>query len=117
MKEYICIVCPNGCHLEYDETTGKTTGNKCPRGASYALSEYTHPTRSVCSSVRTIVKGFPVISVRTDKEIDKNLISDLMNELKKVIVDKPLPMNSVVVENILNTDVNIITTTSMIEGE
>ena len=117
MKEYVCIVCPNGCHLKYDETTNTTTGNKCPRGAAYALSEYTHPTRSICSTVRTSLPGHPVVSVRTSKEIDKNLITDLMEELKKVIVNEYLPINSVVIENVLNTGADIITTTPLIKGE
>ena len=117
MKEYVCIVCPNGCHLKFDENTHETTGNKCPRGAAYALSEYTHPTRSVCSSVRTSLPEYPVISVRTNKEIDKKLIKDLMIELKKVVVNEYLPINSVVVKNILNTGVDIITTAPLIKGE
>ena len=117
MKEYVCIVCPNGCHLVYDEKTNTCTGNKCPRGAKYALQEYTHPTRSVCSSVRTSVPGHPVVSVRTREEIDKKLIPELMVELKKVVVKEALPMNSIVIKNVLNTGVDVITTTSMKEGE
>ena len=117
MKEYTCIVCPNGCHLCYDEVNNVCTGNKCPRGAKYAFQEFTHPTRSITSSVRTTVKGYPVISVRTNGEIDKNLISELMLELKKIVVTEPLKINSVVKENILNSGVDIITTTPMERGE
>ena len=117
MKEYVCIVCPNGCHLKYDEATNTTTGNKCPRGAAYALAEYTHPTRSVCTTVKTSLPEYPVISVRTSKEIDKKLIKDLMVELKKVVVNEYLPINSVVVTNILNSGVDIITTAPLNKGE
>lgn len=40
MKELICIVCPNGCHLRVDETGGcRVTGNACPRGEEYGRSE------------------------------------------------------------------------------
>lgn len=117
MKEYTCIVCPNGCHLMYDEVNNKTTGNKCKRGALYAESEFKCPKRSVCSTVRTTVKGFPVVSVRTSVEIEKRLIPALMEELKGVIVNEPLEINSVVIKNVLGTGSDIITTTSMIEGE
>lgn len=117
MKEYTCIVCPNGCHLVYDEVNDKCTGNKCPRGAKYAFSEYTHPTRSICSTVKTDVEGYPVISVRTEKEIDKNLIGKLMEELKKVTVHDYLEINSVVIKNVLNTGVDVITTAPMKKGE
>ena len=115
MKDYICIVCPNGCHLKYDEKTDTTTGNKCKRGASYAHNEFTCPKRSVCSSVKTTVEGFPVVSVRTSGEIEKKLIFKLMEELKGVIIDKPLKINSVVIENVLDSGCDIITTTEMIK--
>lgn len=114
MKEYICIVCPNGCHLKYDEINNTCEGNKCPRGKEYAFNEFHHPKRSVCSSVKTTIEEFPVISVRTNGEIDKNLISELLEVLKKVVINERLEINSVVIKNVLNTGVDIITTTSMI---
>lgn len=43
MKEYICITCPNGCHLKYDEINNICEGNKCPKGKEYAFNEYFHP--------------------------------------------------------------------------
>ena len=117
MIEYVCIVCPNGCHLVYDEENDTCTGNKCPRGAKYASNEYKHPTRTVCSSVKTDVEGYPVVSVKTDGEIDKKLMRELVKELNKVVVHDYLDINSIVIENVLNTGVNIITTTPMIKKE
>lgn len=114
MKEYICIVCPNGCRLKYDEINNTCEGNKCPRGKEYAYNEFHHPKRSVCSSVKTTIEEFPVISVRTSGEIDKNLIPELLEVLKKVVINERLEINSVVIKNVLNTGVDIITTTSMI---
>ena len=53
MKELICIVCPQGCHLKVDEENGcAVTGNSCPRGAEYGKAELTHPTRVVTSTVK-----------------------------------------------------------------
>ena len=53
MKELICIVCPNGCHLKVDEENGyNVTGNKCERGAEYGKAELLHPVRVVTSTVR-----------------------------------------------------------------
>ncbi len=113
MKEYVCIVCPNGCHLVYDEINDTCEGNRCPRGKEYAYNEFHHPKRSVCSTVRTSVEGFPVVSVRTAGEIDKKLIPDLLQELKKVVVTERLEIHSVVIPNVLNTGIDLITTTSM----
>ena len=113
MREYICIVCPNGCHLRYDEETDTCTGNKCPRGAKYAHNEYVCPKRTVCTSVKTDVEGYPVVSVKTDGEIEKSRVGELMKEINKVVVHDYLDIHSVVIENVLNTGVNIITTTPM----
>ena len=58
MKELICIVCPNGCHLKVDEENGyNVTGNKCERGAEYGKAELLHPMRMVTSTVR--IEGAP----------------------------------------------------------
>jgi CxxC motif-containing protein len=117
MKEYTCIVCPNGCSLHYDEVTNTCTGNRCPRGAKYAESEFHNPVRSVTSTVKTSVPGYPVISVRTNHEIPKGMVMALMLELNKVTINDYLPINSVVVKNVLNTGADIITTAPMVKGK
>lgn len=113
MKEFTCIVCPNGCSLVYDEKTGQCTGNRCPRGAKYAESECTHPERTVCSSVRTTVEGYPVVSVRTSCPIPKELIPELMKEINKFVVKEALPIDSVLIHNVLGSKADLITTTPM----
>jgi len=113
MKEFTCTTCPNGCSLTIDEKTMIVTGNKCPRGEAFAKQELVAPKRTVCSSVKTKIKDYPVISVKTSKEIDKKLMMDLARELEKVVIDKPLPIGSIVIKNVLGTDVDIITTKDM----
>lgn len=113
MKEFTCIVCPNGCRLSIDETTKKVSGNKCLRGEKYAIEEITHPKRSLTTSVKTNIKEYPVISCRSDGEIPKELIFEAMKIINDVTIDKKVKIGSVVIENILGTGVNIITTTDM----
>jgi len=113
MKQFTCTTCPNGCLLTIDETTLKVTGNRCPRGETFAKNELVCPKRTVCSSVKTAIPGYNVISVKTDKEIDKKLIIDLMKLLKNVKIDKKLTIGSIIIKNALGTDVNIITTKDM----
>lgn len=116
MKEYTCIVCPNGCSLHYDETTGKCTGNRCPRGAAFADGEFHHPMRTLCTTLATDVPGYPVISVRTSREIPKELVFQAIAEINKAKIHDYLPINSVVIHNILNTGADIITTAPMVKG-
>jgi CxxC motif-containing protein len=86
MKEFTCIVCPNGCSLHYDEATHTCTGNRCPRGAKYAENEVTHPMRSLTTTVKTSLPEYPVISVRTSIEVPKGMIPEVMKEINKVLV-------------------------------
>ena len=57
MKELTCIRCPMGCVMSIEEKNGEytVTGNTCPRGREYAISEMTAPVRTFSVSVR--VKG------------------------------------------------------------
>lgn len=113
MKQFVCTTCPNGCSLTIDEKTKEVTGNKCPRGKVFAINEITCPKRTICSSVKTTIEGFNVISIRTNKEIDKKLIPELMKVLKDITITEKLPIGSIVIKNVLNTDVDIITTKDM----
>lgn len=110
-KEFTCIVCPNGCHLVIDEETHEVTGNRCPRGAKYAISEITHPTRSLTTTVRSMIRGYPVVSVRTDGEIDKNLIFKAMGEINSYTLKEKEPIGTILIKDLLHTGVNVILTT------
>lgn len=116
MKKLTCIVCPNGCSLSvYKNEDGEwlVEGNKCPKGKKFAVEEMTSPVRSVCSTVKTIYKEIPRLSVRTNGEIPLNLIFDVMKEINEVTINKPLHNGDIVLENVLNTGINLIATSDM----
>ena len=97
MKDMVCIVCPVGCRISVDEDSDyEVTGNKCPKGASYGKKELTFPTRIITSS-----------------EIPKNMIFDVMRELNKIEVVSPIKVGDVILENVLNTGVNIVASRDM----
>lgn len=117
--EMVCIVCPNGCRLTVDKQGGEVTvaGARCKRGESFAQTELTCPTRTVTSSVKTTVEGYPVLSVKTDGEIPKDKIFPLMKLLADYTLNKPVPLGTVLIKNVFGTQVNIITTTEMGENK
>ncbi|NCA96430.1 MAG: DUF1667 domain-containing protein [Methanomicrobia archaeon] len=118
MKNMTCIICPNSCALSIDEATGRVTGNKCARGLQFAVDELTNPKRSVTTTVKTTVPGFPVVSVKTTGEIAKSLISSLMFHLNRVLITEECPSGTIIIKNFLKTGVDIVTTRSMTkEGE
>ena len=113
MKEFICIVCPNSCHLTIDENTQQVSGNKCVRGVSFAQNELTHPMRTLTTTVKTSLPGIPVVPVKTSGEVPKPLIFEMMGLINTLVVDEYLPSGSIVIANILNTHVDIITTATL----
>lgn len=110
MKKLVCITCPNGCHLEIDENTLEVKGNKCKRGEVFARAEMTKPTRSVTSTVRTVFENMPVVSVKTNGEIAKDKIMELMKLLKTVTVSDHHKIGEVVLPNVLESGVDVVFT-------
>jgi CxxC motif-containing protein len=116
MKEMICIVCPNSCRLEVEEARGGLVvrGNKCKRGLAFAQAEMTAPMRTLCSTVATVFPHAPVLPVRTDGEIPKAAIPAVMALLRAAVVDRPLGIGEAVLQDILGTGRNIISTSNVL---
>ena len=88
----------------------KVTGNECPKGEKYAISEIENPARILTSSVLGRGLGLKMIPVRTDKPIPKSRILDAMNEVKKIRVSEPLKSGDVIVKDFLGLGVNLVAT-------
>ncbi len=108
-KEFICIICPRGCHVLVDEQ-GNISGNECIRGEKYVKTEMTNPTRILTSTVKTVFSDIPRVSVKTDQPIPKGLIFKAMKEINQVVIDKEMAIGEVLIENILDTGANIVLT-------
>jgi CxxC motif-containing protein len=117
MKKLTCIVCPKGCDLEIEMKNDEylVKGNLCNRGRFYAINEMTNPMRSITTTIKTKYKTAPRLPVRTDKEIEVKTIFPLMQVLDEVELDHPVHTGEIVVENVLNTGVNIIATSDLYE--
>ena len=100
----ICIKCPRGCELEVNG--GNISGNMCPRGIDYAREEQTNPKRIVTYLIKS-KEG--IIPVKTDAEVPKTMINNVLDEMSKITVSN-VNIWQVVHENILGTGVNVIVT-------
>lgn len=109
-KELICICCPNGCHLKVDVEANKVTGNTCPRGVEYGINEVTNPVRVITSTVKVKNGELPVVPVKTNKPIAKELNFKCMEEINKMVISAPIKIGDVVIENVLGTGVEIVVT-------
>ena len=115
-KEMTCIICPMGCYLEI-ETDGsssyKISGNRCKRGEEYAVRELLSPMRVLTSTVKLKNSYLKKLPVKTDGPIPKNLMFECINILKSIEVEAPVKIGDIIVENILNTGVNVRSTRSV----
>lgn len=113
LREFTCIICPNGCEIEADIEDGKIcsiTGNICPKGEEYVKQELTDPQRNIATSV--LVKGgeLPLASVRLTKPIPKGKIFEAMEEIRKVSLEAPVEAGTIVISGILGYDSDVIVT-------
>lgn len=113
VRNLICIGCPIGCDMEVTLEEGKVTevkGNTCVRGKNYAEKECTNPTRIVTSSVRVHGGEIDSVSVKTQSDIPKNKIMQCIEELKGITVNAPVMAGAVIIENVADTGVSVIST-------
>ena len=110
-RELTCIVCPKGCQLTV-ELEGKkilsVEGYTCKRGLAYAEAECTAPMRTLTTTAAVVGGG--VVPVKTDRTIPKEMLFDCMKAINEARVPADAKLGDVVIENILGTGANVITT-------
>ena len=116
MREFNCIGCPNGCLLHVEELDGgfRVTGNSCPNGEKFAISEMTCPMRTICSTVKTAFPEVPVLPVKVSKDIPKDRIFDVMRKIDAVTVKTKLRRGDVIIENVLGLGADVIATSDVL---
>ena len=111
MKQFICTVCPRGCHLTVDEENNYTvSGNSCPRGEQYGKNEALHPMRMLTSTVRISGISLKRCPVRTSTAIPKGLLFNAMKKINSITAHGPVHRGDVIIENLLDTGADLIAT-------
>lgn len=116
LREFTCIICPNGCDIEARIEDGKllsVEGALCPKGEAYVKQELINPQRTISTSV--LVKGgvLPLASVRLTAPVPRERLRDVMDEIKKISLDAPVAAGTVVIKNIMGFDSDVIVTKSV----
>ena len=112
-RNLTCIGCPLGCQIMVELENGEVvslTGNTCKRGDDYARKEVTCPTRIVTSTIKVNGGNAPTVSVKTKSDIPKDKIFECVKVLKDVMVQAPIAIGDVVLENVAGTGVDIVAT-------
>ncbi|MDD3251291.1 MAG: DUF1667 domain-containing protein [Lachnospiraceae bacterium] len=113
LREFTCIICPNGCEIEAEIEDGKVrslTGAACPKGEAYVRQELTDPQRNIATSVLVEGGELPLASVRLTNPIPKKEILNAMAEIRKASVKAPVVAGTVVIQNILGYESDVIVT-------
>lgn len=104
-----CIVCPLGCTLEVtldEKNVTEVTGNTCPRGKEYAITECTAPMRTVTSTVKC--DNGSLVAVKTSKPIPKEKMFDCIKIINNSVAHLPIHIGDVIIEGVYGS--NIIAT-------
>jgi len=108
-----CIECPKGCSLSVNIEDGKVvmvSGNECPKGKKHAISEVKNPVRILTSTVVSEGLALKMIPVRTDRPVPKTALQRAMEEIKRIRINQPVRVGTVIVENFLNLGINLLAT-------
>lgn len=115
--QFNCTTCPSECLLtvkvERDADghvaeVRSVTGNNCPRGDKFARQELSCPMRVLTTTVAVAGGDEALLPVRTAEAIPLALHAQAMDLIRGVVVDVPIRMGDVVLENLLNTNIDLI---------
>lgn len=112
-KEIICTVCPNGCRISVEgqgENIVSIEGFSCPRGEKYGRQEFSHPVRTLTSTVKIQGREDGLLPVRSDSPVPMELLGECMDLIRKTQVSAPVKRYDVVIENICGSGCNIVAT-------
>ena len=115
--QFNCTTCPSECLLTVEverkadgsiAAVHSVTGNSCPRGDKFAHQELTCPMRVLTTTVAVSGGDEALLPVRTADAIPLELHAQAMALIRGVVVDAPIRMGDIVLEDLLNTDIDLI---------
>lgn len=111
----VCLSCPRGCNLTIINENNNITvkGNRCPLGIKFGKQEITEPKRMLTTTIK-VKNSNILVPVKTSDVIPKNKIKNVIEIINKKDISLPVKMGDILIENILNLNVNIVATRSII---
>ena len=112
-----CIICPVGCRISINIENKELiiTGNKCIKGFDFAKTEIESPVRSFTTTIRTVFSKNPVLPVKTNRDVPKDKIMDIICELSGIIITERIGIGEIVAANIAGTGSDIIATSNILK--
>ncbi len=115
--QFNCTTCPSECLLtvEVERDANGTvvevrsvTGNNCTRGDTFAHQELTCPMRVLTTTVAASGGNEALLPVRTAEAIPLELHAQAMALIRGLVVNAPIRMGDVVLEDLLGTNIDLV---------
>ena len=115
--QFNCTTCPSECLLTVEverDADGhvaevcSVTGNSCPRGDKFAHQELTCPVRALTTTVAVSGGDEALLPVRTAEAVPLELHAQAMALIRGLVVNAPIHMGDVVLENLLDTNIDLV---------
>lgn len=115
--QFNCTTCPSEFLLTVEVERGadgavvevrSVTGNSCPRGDTFAHQELTCPMRVLTTTVAVSGGDEALLPVRTAEAIPLTVHAQTMDLIRGLIIDAPVRMGDVVLEDLLHTGIDLI---------
>jgi CxxC motif-containing protein len=117
IAHYLCIGCPLGCRLAVDDSDAaegiKVSGWSCKTGKAYGSQEHTDPRRNLATSIRIKSARWGRAPVKTSATVPKHMVRDVARAVQALEIEAPITIGTVVLANVLDTGVDIVTTRDM----
>lgn len=98
-KLFICVICPQGCHLRAKvagEEIISLEGEGCGRGWEYVLQEQKDPRRTLTTTVSVRGGILPLLPVRSTEPIPKKVLPLVLAKLRQIEVEAPVERGQVI---------------------
>ena len=112
-RKFVCIVCPNSCHVEveHEEQDIKAIhGVECQKGREYVINEIRSPLRMFTGSVKVANGDFPLVSVKTSSPVPKKYLRELGALTHQVQVQAPVEIGQIIISNLCGKGIELVAT-------
>lgn len=115
--QFNCTTCPSECLLTVEVERSadgavvevrSVNGNNCPRGDKFAHQELTCPMRVLTTTVAVSGSDEALLPVRTAEAVPLALHAQAMDLIRGLVVEAPICMGDVVLEDLLHTSIDLI---------